>query len=201
VSEPKRLVLASSSRYRQALLAQLGVPFEAAAPDYAEEHDLPLPPEALVLELARKKAQCLRQRFPDAVIIGCDQVAALGDELLFKPGTLERAETALSRLQGKTHRLLTGLVVLDAQTGRSAEALDVQQMAMRPLTRAQIAAYVALEAPLDCAGAYRVEGPGIALFEAMSGGDYTGIIGLPLTRLVGLLMEIAPSTLPAFLKV
>jgi len=184
---PRPLVLASTSRYRRALLERLGLPFEAAAPDYEEEHDLGLSPDELVLELARRKAFSLAPRFPDALIVGSDQVAELEGEILLKPGTEARAREQLARLAGRTHRLLTGLAVHEPATGRTEQVLDVHEMCLRPLTGEQIADYVARERPLDCAGAYKIEGVGIALFEALRGEDYTAIIGLPLTRLVGLL--------------
>lgn len=184
---PRRLVLASTSRYRRALLERLGLPFEAAAPDYEEEHDLALPPEELVIELARRKALSLAPRFPDALIVGSDQVAELEGEILLKPGTEERARDQLARLAGRTHRLLTGLAVHEPATGRTEQALDVHEMCLRPLTAEQVADYIDRERPLDCAGAYKIEGSGIGLFEALRGEDYTAIIGLPLTKLVGLI--------------
>jgi MAF protein len=185
----RRLVLASSSRYRQDLMRRLGAPFEAVAPDYQEQHDLELPVEQLVLELALRKARSLAPRFPEALIIGSDQLAELDGRMLLKPGTVDRARAQLTRLAGRTHRLLTGLVVLEPRTGRVERELDIHRMTLRPLTAEQIAAYVELESPLDCAGSYKVEGPGIALFSAMEGTDFSAIIGLPLTRLVTLLLR------------
>jgi septum formation protein len=185
----RRLVLASTSRYRQELMRRLGAPFEAVAPDYEEQHDLDLPPEELVLELALRKARSVAPRFSDALIIGSDQLAELEGQILLKPGTAARARKQLARLAGRTHRLLTGLVVLEPRSGRVERDLDLHRMTLRPLSDRQIAAYVAQESPLDCAGSYKVEGPGVALFAAMEGQDYTGIIGLPLTRLVTLLLR------------
>jgi septum formation protein len=187
MSETPRLVLASTSIYRRRLLEQLGLEFEAASPAYEEEHDLPLPPEELVLELAARKAKSLVPSFPGALIIGADQVAEADGRVLLKPGTAERAQAQLANLAGRTHRLFTGLVLLEASTGRLERRLDVHHMTMRALDAAEIAAYVEREQPIDCAGAYKIEGRGIALFAAMTGDDYTGIIGLPLTKLVDLL--------------
>jgi septum formation protein len=181
------LVLASTSPYRRELLARLGLPFTGTAPPYVEEHDLELSPDALVVELARRKADSLVPQHPDALILAADQVAEIDGEILTKPGTSERAAAQLLRLRGRAHRLLTGVVLLDAASHRREEALDVQVMCMRELAEAQIRAYIEVEQPLDCAGAYRVEGRGIALFASMQGQDYTGIIGLPLTRVVELL--------------
>jgi len=189
ISHPRPLVRASSSPYRSQLLERLGLPFTVAAPEYEEEHDLVLPPDELVMELARRKARSLTARFPDALIIGSDQVAELDGSILLKPGSEDRARAQLSRLAGRTHRLLTGLVVHDSASDRVEQALDVHRMTIRPLTLDHIAAYVAQEQPLDCAGSYRVEGTGIALFTSMEGEDFTGIIGLPLTKLVTLLQR------------
>lgn len=181
------LVLASTSTYRRDLLSRLGVDFQAVAPDYEEEYDLDLPPEKLVVELAIRKAKSLAGRHPEALIIGSDQVAELDGRILLKPGTIERAQAQLKDLSGKTHRLLTGLAVFEPATARLETVLDVHHMTLRELKDDEIAAFVEAEKPVDCAGAYKVEGPGIGLFESMRGDDYTGIIGLPLTKLVMLL--------------
>jgi septum formation protein len=185
---PKRpLILASTSSYRRDLLKRLDVDFQAAAPDYQEEYDLGLPPGQLVVELAVRKARSLAGRHPQALIVGCDQVAELEGRILLKPGTVERARAQLKELSGRTHRLLTGLAVFEPPTRRVETALDVHEMTMRDLTDEEIEAFVRSQDPVDCVGAYKVEGPGVGLFESMRGEDYTGIIGLPLTKLVGLL--------------
>lgn len=184
-----RLILASTSRYRRALLEQLGLPFEALPPQYEEEHDLALPPEELVVELARRKARSLAATCPDALILGSDQLAELDGAILGKPGTRERAVAQLLRMQGRTHRLLTGVALHDAARGVTETALAVHVMRMRPLTPPQAEAYVRADEPVDCAGSYKVESRGIALFEAMEGDDHTGIVGLPLTRVVNLLLQ------------
>ncbi len=181
------LILASTSSYRRDLLKRLEVDFQAVAPDYQEEYDLGLPPGQLVVELAVRKARSLAGRHPQALIVGCDQVAELEGRILLKPGTVERARAQLKELSGRTHRLLTGLAVFEPPTGRVETALDVHEMTMRDLGDEEIDAFVRSQNPVDCAGAYKVEGPGIGLFESMRGEDYTGIIGLPLTKLVGLL--------------
>ena len=160
---------------------------ECCVADYEEEHDLDLPPDRLVVELAARKAQSLADRFPQALIIGCDQVAEVDGRILLKPGTVERAKAQLKELSGRTHRLLTGLAVFEPATSHLETALDVHRMTLRELKDEEIDAFVESEKPVDCAGAYKVEGPGIGLFESMQGEDYTGIIGLPLTKLVRLL--------------
>lgn len=195
------LVLASTSRYRRELLARLGLPFEAADPGVDEEavKALGLPAEALVVRLAREKAAAVAHRLaaarPGALVVGSDQVAELDGEILGKPGTAERAEAQLRRLAGREHRLLTALCVVRAGDGLRREALDVHHLRLRTLDDGQIARYVAADRPLDCAGAYKIEGPGIALFDRVRGDDFTAVIGLPLTRLVALLAELGV-TLP-----
>jgi septum formation protein len=197
------LVLASTSAYRAALLARLGLPFEAVAPDCDEDgvKAQGLSAEDLVRELARRKAESVAHRFPDALVIGSDQVAELDGEILGKPGTAERARSQLARLAGREHRLVTGVCLLggtaEAPAGGGAgpndgerhrlEALDIHRLRVRRLSPEQIHRYVAQDVPLDCAGSYKIEGQGIALFESIQGGDYTAIIGLPLTQVVALL--------------
>ena len=170
------------------------MPFVAVPPLYEEEHDLDLEPEELVLELAERKARSLVEQHPDSLILGSDQVVELDGRILGKPGNAEAAAAQLAELSGRTHRLLTGVALIDAASGRVERVLDVHLMTMRSLTADQIVAYVAREIPVDCAGSYRVEGPGIALFKSMEGKDFTGIIGLPLTKVVDLLESLATSS-------
>ncbi|MDY0005122.1 MAG: nucleoside triphosphate pyrophosphatase [Polyangia bacterium] len=190
------LVLASTSPYRRALLARLGVPFEAVAPGVDERalSQEGLSAELLVGRLARAKAQAVATRLaasrPGALVIGSDQVAELEGEILGKPGTPEGARAQLSRLAGREHRLLTALSVVRAGDGARAEALDIHRLRLRALSEEQISRYVEAESPLDCAGSYKIEGLGIALFEWIRGDDFTGVVGLPLTRLVALLGEL-----------
>ena len=187
------LVLASTSRYRRELLARLGLPFRACAPGCDEEEEkrrLPpgIAPADLAPALARAKAESLRGAWPTATILGCDQVAALGDQVLEKPGTAERAAAQLARLAGRTHVLVTAVALLHA--GRLHEHVDVTHLSMRPLTAAQIERYVTADAPLDCAGSYRLEARGITLFEAIASADHTAIVGLPLIAVTSMLAAL-----------
>lgn len=189
------LVLASTSRYRHTLLAQLDLPFVGAAPDYderAEDHRFAgLGAEGFALHLARGKAASLRAAHPDGWILGADQVAVLPpDRLLHKPGTSERAVEQLMAMSGRTLHLVTGVVLLDAATGRVHEALDRQVLGLRPYARAEAEAYVARHQPLDCAGSFRIEDAGITLFDRLEGADFTGIIGLPLLAVCRLLRAV-----------
>jgi septum formation protein len=184
------LVLASTSAYRRALLERLGVPFQAFSPDVDERALEPswATAEVVALTLARAKAESVARRMPRALVLGSDQVIDLDGERLGKPGTPERAVEQLLRLSGRTHRIVTA-VVLRRPDGRMGEHVDVHLMRMRSIDRRAAEAYVALEAPLDCAGAYKIESKGLALFEAIEGQDYTAVIGLPLLAVVTLLEE------------
>ena len=184
------LVLGSTSRYRRALLERLGVPFTAVAPACDEEalKDPRLTPQALAEMLAEAKAASLLPTQPQAVIIGSDQVCALDDELLHKPGTAERAVAQLRRLQGRSHRLITAMTVIHG--ARRWRHTDVTTLVMRPLTEAALIRYVAADQPLDCAGAYKLEQRGIGLFERVDSADQSAIVGLPLIALAGILREI-----------
>lgn len=188
------LVLASTSRYRKTLIERLELPFVAVAPEYderAEEERLTeLSPAELAEALALGKAESLRARYPDAWILGADQIPVIPgppDEMLHKPGTEARAVEQLLRLAGRDHHMLTAVVLLDARTGAVTSALDRQVLTMRRFSRAEAAAYIHAHRPLDCAGSYRLEDPGIKLFARIEGGDYTGIIGLPLISVTRLL--------------
>ena len=178
-----RLVLASTSRYRRALLERLGLPFETAAPGVDEDayKARGLAPQALVLELARAKALAVA-RDTDAIVIGSDQVAEIDGLVLGKPGTPERAVQQLQRLAGRTHHLWTGVCVVDGRSGRQVEHVDLHRLTMRALTAAQLAAYVAQDDPVDCAGAYKID--------RVEGDDATAIVGLPLMFVARALAEL-----------
>ena len=188
----RNLVLASTSRYRRELLTRLELPFATAAPEFDERAEDAqfgvLGAEAFALRLALGKAGSLRAAHPDAWILGADQVAVgPGPELLHKPGSEERAVAQLMRLAGATFQLVTGVVLLDAASGEARTAVDVQTLTMRPYGEDEAATYVRRHRPLDCAGSFRIEDAGIKLFARIDSGDYTGIIGLPLLAVAGLL--------------
>ena len=193
------LVLASTSPWRRELLLRLGLAFEAIDPDLDEQpfKDRGLSPEDLVLMLAAAKAEAGGALRPGALVLGSDQVACIDERILGKPGTAERAAEQLQALAGRTHRLVTGVALLDGRTGRVASALDVHEVTLRPLSDAQIRRYVDLDQPLACAGSYKLEGLGIALFERVRGDDYTGVIGMPLTAVVRLLGAVGLDPLGA----
>ena len=184
-----KLVLASTSRYRRELLSRLHLPFEVLSPDVDET---PLPgesPSATALRLSVLKAQAAATAYPDALIIGSDQVLMLGDEQLGKPGSFDNALAQLKKMQGKAMVFHTALTLLNSRTGR-AQTRDVPTVVhIRPLTDMQISAYLEKEAPYDCAGSAKSESLGIALMERMDSPDPTALIGLPLMALTEMLAD------------
>ena len=186
----KPLVLASTSPYRRRLLDRLGVPVLAVAPPYTEVPTPGLTPAEQVMRFAAAKAHSVQDSFPDALIIGSDQGVALGDTLLGKPHTRDAAVAQLMALAGGQHLLLTAVCVFDAALGRSVSELVTHRLHFRALTPAQAAFYVDQDLPLDCAGSFKVESLGVALFESIAGEDPTGIEGLPLMTVVRLLATL-----------
>jgi septum formation protein len=184
------LVLASTSRYRRALLERLGVPFRSRAPlvDEEEWKSSGLDPRALAERLATAKAESLDQEEPDATIIGSDQLVAFEGRVFGKPGTLEKAIAQLEALSGRPHDLITALAV--RHEGRTILHTDVTTLWMRRLNLAEIERYVAADQPVDCAGAYKLEERGIALFERIDSADHTAITGLPLIALITILRSL-----------
>jgi septum formation protein len=179
----RRLVLASTSRYRQDLLTRLGVAFETTAPNVDESPAPGEMPQALALRLACAKAQAAQAAFPDALIIGCDQVAAAGATLLNKPGTHARAVEQLKLMSGKRITFFTALCLLNALTSQRQTAIVPVTVHMRELSTGQIERYLQAERPYDCAGSARIEGLGIALVARLDGEDPNALIGLPLIKL------------------
>lgn len=180
------LVLASTSPWRRELLERLGVPFECVPPGVDEDAVKALggTPGDIAQTLARAKAMAVAATRPDAVVIGSDQVCAIDDRILNAPGTVDGAVGQLERLAGRTHRLLTASAIVDPRSGEVTVDLMVHRMTMRALSSEALTRYVAADDPIHCAGAYRVEARGIALFEKIDGDDFTGIVGLPLTTVV-----------------
>jgi septum formation protein len=176
------LVLGSTSRYRRELLERLRVPFEIASPDVDETPRPSELPRDLALRLALAKARAVAQQFPQAVVIGSDQVADLHGESLGKPGTHGRAVTQLRKMRGQTVVFQTAVAVVCAETG--FEQVDLAPVSVRfhDLSDAEIEAYLLAEQPYDCAGAAKSEGLGIALLDAINNDDPTALVGLPLIR-------------------
>ncbi|WP_372873490.1 nucleoside triphosphate pyrophosphatase [Pseudomonas sp.] len=181
------LVLASSSPYRRELLTRLRLPFTWSAPAINEA---PRPDEgasSLVRRLAEEKARTLSPDHPHHLIIGSDQVAVLGKQILGKPETYERAYAQLLAASGNSVTFLTGLALLDSQNGHCQVDCIPFTVHFRQLSEAQITRYLQAEQPYDCAGSFKAEGLGVSLFRSTEGTDATSLIGLPLIRLVDML--------------
>lgn len=184
-----RILLASTSPYRRQLLERLGVAFDVADPRVDET---PRPGETapeLVARLAEAKARSAASGSTAGLVIGADQVAVLDDEMLGKPGNAEANRRQLARAAGRRVQFYTGMCLLAVEENRARVEVVPFTVEFRPLSDAQIAAYVAREQAFDCAGGFRSEGLGSALFERMQGTDPTALMGLPLLRLTALLAE------------
>lgn len=182
-----QLVLASTSPYRKELLQRLGLEFITAAPNVDEARRPAETPEQLVTRLAEEKARIVMNRFPDALIIGSDQVAVIDTEVLTKPGTHENAVKQLQRCSGQSVTFLTGLCLFNASLGKVQIEVVPFRVYFRALNAAQIENYLRREQPYNCAGSFKSEGLGIALLERLEGDDPATLIGLPLIRLTRML--------------
>ncbi len=181
------LILASTSRYRRELLARLRLPFELRSPDIDETPVPGEPPAALAQRLALAKARAVSALFPDAIVIGSDQVADLEGEPIGKPGTHERAVAQLRSMRGRSVVFQTAVAVVRASTGYVGTALAPVTVRFRQLSDAEIEHYLRAEQPYDCAGSAKVETLGIALLDAVESDDPTALVGLPLIRTAALL--------------
>lgn len=182
-----QLVLASSSPYRRELLARLQIPFEVISPDVDET---PLPNEApqdTALRLAQLKARAVAEQFPDALIIGSDQVALLNGRQLGKPHTFENAKQQLLAASGQAVVFHTALCLLNSRSSNMQACVVPITVIFRKLSEDQIERYLQKEQPYNCAGSAKSEGLGIALIERFEGDDPNALVGLPLIALVGML--------------
>lgn len=188
-----RLVLASTSRYRRELLGRLRLPFDVARP---ETDETPLPgeaPAALASRLAEAKAAAVAGLAPGAWVLGSDQVAELDGAPLGKPGGREAAIAQLASMSGRTIAFHTGVCLVRGGTAGDGDAplaaADVTRVRFRRLAPAEIARYVDAEQPFDCAGSFKSEGLGIALFDGIESSDPTALVGLPLIATARLLRQ------------
>ncbi len=182
------LVLASSSPYRRELLERLRLPFTWSAPAIDESRQQDEPAEQLVRRLALEKARALASQNPNHLIIGSDQVAVLGQQILGKPHDFERARNQLLAASGTSVSFLTGLALLNSATGHFQVDCVPFTVHFRELDAERIGRYLEAEQPYDCAGSFKAEGLGVSLFRATEGPDATSLVGLPLIRLVDMLL-------------
>lgn len=182
------LVLASSSPYRRELLARLRLPFTWAAPALDETRHPGESAHALVRRLAEQKARALAGHYPAHLLIGSDQVAVLDSEILGKPHDLPRAQAQLMAASGRSVSFLTGLALLNSASGHCQVDVVSFTVHFRELDAPRITRYLEAEQPFDCAGSFKAEGLGVSLFQSTEGPDATSLIGLPLIRLIDMLL-------------
>ncbi|MDV5582467.1 nucleoside triphosphate pyrophosphatase [Enterobacter hormaechei] len=185
------LVLASTSPYRRMLLEKLGIPFECAAPEVDETPQPGESPRHLVTRLAKEKAQSLAVRYPAHLIIGSDQVCVLDGEITGKPYTEKIACQQLLRARGSIVTFYTGLALYNSASGHLQTECEPFDVHFRHLSEQEIMDYVRRERPLNCAGSFKSEGLGIALFDKLDGRDPNTLVGLPLIALCQMLRREA----------
>jgi septum formation protein len=193
----RSLILASTSVYRRELLSRLRVPFEAVAPQVDETPQIGESPRSLAQRLALAKAHAVAVLYPEAVVIGSDQVADLNGEPLGKPGNHVKATAQLKRMSGQTVVFQTAVAVVCQASGFVGERLAQIEVKFRTLTDSQIEAYLLAETPYDCAGSAKSEGLGIALLARIGNDDPTALIGLPLIHTCSLLTDAGLNLLGA----
>ncbi|MCK5092800.1 MAG: septum formation inhibitor Maf [Gammaproteobacteria bacterium] len=184
-----QIILGSTSPYRKELLQRFDLAFESAAPDIDESRLAGETPQALVARLAEQKARAVAESYTDALVIGSDQVAVLNNEVLGKPGNHEKAVVQLEKASGETVAFYTGLCLYNTSSKNLQVDVIPFNVIFRKLTRDQIENYLKAEQPYDCAGSFKSEGLGVALFERMEGEDPSALIGLPLIRLCRMLEQ------------
>lgn len=188
-TDGQRLILASGSPYRRDLLARITRDFDVQPPAIDERSVTDEKPADLALRLARMKATAVARLRTRATVIGSDQVAALGSRILGKPGDEATAIQQLLICSGQQVHFFTSVCVLNMQKEFDEAHTDITTVSFRKLTAREIEAYIKADKPLDCAGSFRAEGLGVALFEAIENKDPTAIIGLPLIWLAGCLQR------------
>lgn len=184
------IILASSSRYRQALLERFLGDFDTASPSIDESGIDGESPGDRATRLARAKAEIVSSQHRDALVIGADQLAVLDGEVLGKPGEHRTAVEQLLAASGKKVRFITAVCVLDPVSRRRYEHSDETVVQFRQFDRRLADAYLRYDEPYDCAGSFKIEGAGFVLFESVSNQDPTALVGLPMIWLAGTLMEL-----------
>lgn len=181
-----KITLASSSKYRQNILKKLHLRFDAISPDIDESAVIGESVEQQVLRLAIDKAKAVSLLKPENYVIGSDQLASFNGKTLGKPGNFKNAKQQLLKVNGQTVQFFTGLCLINPNNKQIEHLVDIFEVKFRKLSEQQIATYLNLEQPFDCAGSFKCEGLGISLFESLNGRDPNSLIGLPLIGLVDL---------------
>ena len=187
----RTLILASTSPYRFDLMKRLDIPFKAVAPLFEENPEPGVEPALLVKHFAAFKAKSLREDYPDALIVGSDQVFVnwRGD-IIGKPHTFAAARKQLEEMSGRTNVFYTGLSLYDSLRNEALTDFTTTEVTFRSLSPEEIDVYLRKEEPFDCAGSFKIEGLGIALMEKVTSDDPTALIGLPLIRLTRMLQDM-----------
>lgn len=185
----KTLVLGSTSPFRKSILEKLQLPFLCAKPNIDETEKENELPQVLVERLAIEKAKAVTSEYPNALIIGSDQVAVCEGEILGKPHNFSNAVIQLTKFSGKCITFYTGLCVYDSETDKTVSLVEPFKVHFNQLSRAEIENYLNAEQPYNCAGSFKSEGLGICLFNKLEGDDPNTLIGLPLIKLVALLKQ------------
>jgi septum formation protein len=187
---PRPLILASTSRYRAGLLERFGLPFEKQDPAVDETERAGESPRARAFRLSEAKAEAVASRFPQAIVIGGDQVPATSTTILDKPGNAANCREQLMLLSGSTAEFYTACTVRCLETGVKLSHVDTTAVKLRPLSDVEIDRYIEREKPFDCAGGFKAEALGIVLFERIDTEDPTAIVGMPLIWLAGALRAV-----------
>lgn len=192
----KKIILASQSPYRKKQLKDFGLDFNVASSDLDEDaYKAKIKnPQKLALELSLQKALAVQANYPNDIIIGCDQLVALGSEILGKPGSRDKAQQQLKKMSGKTHKLITAISILNGK--KSYSDVVVAKIRLKKLTVNEISMYVDRDKPYDCAGSYRFESGAYSLIDKIDISDPSSLIGTPMIALAKLLKKaIHPSSL------
>jgi septum formation protein len=184
------LILASTSRYRAGLLARFGLEFTARDPGVNETELHGETPRGRAFRLSEAKAEAVARQFPDAVVIGGDQVPATSTTILHKPGNAGNCREQLKLLSGSTAEFYTACTLRCLAAGVKLSHVDTTAVKLRPLSDAEIERYIEREQPFDCAGGFKAEALGITLFERIDTEDPTAIVGMPLIWLAGALRAV-----------
>ena len=190
----KTIILASSSPRRRELLHSIGLRFKVDSGDTKENTSLALEPHQLAQRISLQKVQGVARRHRDALVIGADTLGVLDGRVLGKPHTEQEATDMLTELAGKSHSVITGFTVVDADTGKTVSRSVETKVYIRTLAPSEIETYVRSKEPMDKAGAYAIQGLGAVLVERIEG-DYSNVVGLPLCALAEALKEFGINVL------